>query len=83
MISALIAWGIGFGGVNYLPTHGLGAFTIISSSVAGCAHVLVTVSSASRASRCTKCFSHPNGNFARVSSTEFDVDRSDMVPCDE
>lgn len=23
MISALIAWGIGFGGVNYIPTHGL------------------------------------------------------------
>ena len=23
MISALIAWGIGFGGVNYIATHGL------------------------------------------------------------
>ena len=22
MISAILAWGIGFGGVNYLPTHG-------------------------------------------------------------
>jgi len=25
MISALIGWGIGFGGVNFIPTHGLGA----------------------------------------------------------
>lgn len=25
MIAPLIAWGIGFGGVNYLPRHGLSA----------------------------------------------------------